>query len=529
MKKISFMIAALLVAMTGCQKEPQVNPENNPGSNAEAVGYVSLKISLPSSTATRATDTDFSDGEANGNEYKVNDVTIVFYGEDGAYQETVTVEPEPIWNNNAADDITVSGKTPAIPVKNAVKQALVLVNASGLITKFDYPTYSAFNSALESTIAQVIGTDEAPDFFMSNEPYYKDGKFTTLVPVDVKPTETQALEAAKNVKVERAAAKVTVKFDNTKYVNVENESKAVVKGWNLDVTNKSFYPVRQGYDSNAANEWFTAADTPANQSIIGLSRIYWAKDPNYAEGNITGETLSAFNRVTEGDLTLGNNAFAYCLENTFNTNCMNENQTTTVMLKANYVPKGINEDQTWFMVGPGKTVYNVEDFADYLSAQVIAYGDGAGLVERNVLIGLLNNQSAGLCQNIFVCEQASPGIEGKAHEYVGEIICYKDGICYYPVKVRHFTAEELGYADEAEFKNSFEGVGAMEPGYKTNDLGRYGVLRNTWYNITVNSIKNPGSPVIPDPTDNPDDKFEQFVACTIDILAWSVRNHGVDL
>lgn len=521
MKKISFMIAALLVAMTGCQKEPQVNPENNPGSNAEAVGYVSLKISLPSSTATRATDTDFSDGEANGNEYKVNDVTIVFYGEDGAYQETVTVEPDPIWNNNAADDITVSGKTPAIPVKNAVKQALVLVNASGLITKFDYPTYSAFNSALESTIAQVIGTDEAPDFFMSNEPYYKDGKFTTLVSVDVKPTATQALEAAKNVKVERAAAKVTVKFDNTKYVNAENESKAVVKGWNLDVTNKSFYPVRQGYDSNAANEWFTGADTPANQSIIGLSRIYWAKDPNYAEGNITGETLSAFNRVTEGDLTLGNNAFAYCLENTFNTNCMNENQTTTVMLKANYVPKDINEDETWFMVGPGKTVYSAAGLVEYIKSKLTA--EQVATVPADLANTLSAN--AGEVEDVMVAERNSVML----NDLVGEVICYKDGICYYPVKVRHFTAEELGYADEAEFKNSFEGVGAMDPGYKTNDLGRYGVLRNTWYNITVNSIKNPGSPVIPDPIDNPDDKFEQFVACTIDILAWSVRNHGVDL
>ena len=82
MKRFSFLMAALLVTMTGCQKEPQVT-ENGSQNDVQTVGYVSLKISLPSTVGTKAVTEEFDEGSKN--EYNVKDATVIFYDKDGKY------------------------------------------------------------------------------------------------------------------------------------------------------------------------------------------------------------------------------------------------------------------------------------------------------------------------------------------------------------------------------------------------------------------------------------------------------------
>ena len=503
MKKISFLMAALLVAMTGCQKEPQVTPENPTG----VAGYVALKISLPSVEGTKA-DTPFDDGEAY--EYKVNDVTVVFYNNAEEYVYHTGVSPEP-WDKNGTttDNITVSGKTEAIAIENpAAAKALVLVNVDGLITDFK-KTYDALNAEIAGNAATVTGTSK-DDFFMSNAPYYDGEKFTTLVPVTLKSTENEALESAANVKVERAAAKVQVVYDNSDPDFTTSRGTAKITGWNLDITNKSFFPVRKGLDKVAYNGWFKDDLTAVNKGLLGDLRIYMAVDPNYNEAVDADAYTTEFDKAD--DLGLTSEAVAYCLENTFAINAQNETQTTRALLAATYTPTDLTEGETWFQVGSGKTIMSIDDFARY----VVIKANEADLTATELEVKALGFV-AGNCNTLTFKTKT-------LKELVGDVTCYLNGVCYYPVKVRHFTTPELGYADEAAFKLSFE-----DGGYKANDLGRYGVLRNTWYKLTINSISNPGSPVVPEPTDIPDDKYEQFVACTIDVLAWSVRTHGVDL
>lgn len=503
MKKISFLMAALLVAMTGCQKEPQAAPENPTG----VAGYVSLKISLPSVEGTKA-DTPFDDGEAY--EYKVNDVTVVFYNDAEEYVYHTGVSPEP-WDMNGTntDNITVSGKTEAIAIESpSASKALVLVNVNELISDFT-KTYQDLNAELAGTAATVTGTDK-DDFFMSNAPYYDEDKFTTLVPVTLKPTENEALESAANVKVERAAAKVQVVYNNDDPDFTTSRGTAKITGWDLDITNKSFYPVRKGLDKVADNGWFKNDLTAVNEGLLGDLRIYMAVDPNYNEAVSADAYKTKFDNA--GALELGSEAVAYCLENTFAINAQNETQTTRALLAATYTPTGLTEGETWFQVGSGKTIMSIDDFAQY----VVIKANEADLTATEDEVKALGFV-AGNCNTLTFKTKT-------LKELVGDVTCYLNGVCYYPVKVRHFTTPELGYADEAAFKLSFE-----DGGYKANDLGRYGVLRNTWYKLTINSISNPGSPVVPEPTDIPDDKYEQFVACTVDVLAWSVRTHGVDL
>ena len=60
-------------------------------------------------------------------------------------------------------------------------------------------------------------------------------------------------------------------------------------------------------------------------------------------------------------------------------------------------------------------------------------------------------------------------------------------------------------------------------------LGRYGVVRNNWYTVTINSIKEPGEPTIPDDPEEPVDTETAYINCSIEISAWAKRNHSIDL
>lgn len=64
---------------------------------------------------------------------------------------------------------------------------------------------------------------------------------------------------------------------------------------------------------------------------------------------------------------------------------------------------------------------------------------------------------------------------------------------------------------------------------KPSIWGRYGVVRNTWYQLTVNKISRPGEPEIPDTPNIPDDQQEAYINVQVNILSWAVRQNNVDL
>ena len=87
---------------------------------------------------------------------------------------------------------------------------------------------------------------------------------------------------------------------------------------------------------------------------------------------------------------------------------------------------------------------------------------------------------------------------------------YLDGISYYGVPIRHFDNVQSPVPAPGQF------------GY-----GRYGVVRNNYYKLTVNSITGPGSPTIPDP-DGPDDG-EGWISVYIQVMPWLVRYQYIPL
>ena len=87
-----------------------------------------------------------------------------------------------------------------------------------------------------------------------------------------------------------------------------------------------------------------------------------------------------------------------------------------------------------------------------------------------------------------------------------DIQTYKEGDCYYTAWIKH------------------------NPGGTTMQQDKYGVVRNFWYELTVNSIKKLGysKPTYKDPKD-PDDKAEASIQVQVNIKKWRWVKQNVDL
>lgn len=108
-----------------------------------------------------------------------------------------------------------------------------------------------------------------------------------------------------------------------------------------------------------------------------------------------------------------------------------------------------------------------------------------------------------------------------------EVAVYLNGECYYNVYIRHF-------ADEQEAAGITVKPGISTSIYNENHTGRYAIVRNNWYDVTVKSISGPGMPSNPEPDPNkPVDEIEddsnRYMNVDVNILNWAKRSQNVDL
>ena len=233
---------------------------------------------------------------------------------------------------------------------------------------------------------------------MANAPLYNaaDKNVTTLVPIkkeNIFPTEAQASSgyAAADIYVERGLAKVTL-TTATKYEDVGGSTyvgdKVEISNWALDVTNKKTFPIHNvdGLTKDYNAIWNNdAAKTPgaSNQRFVDnnestkAKRVYWGVDPNYKENalcDVAGTTTREenFNYIKKEELTAKPTDPLYCLENTFNLYNMKQGQTTRVIFKASYTPKGFTaaDGKTFYKVGTSVALWKQKDLEDHIKAAV---------------------------------------------------------------------------------------------------------------------------------------------------------------
>lgn len=392
-----------------------------------------------------------------------------------------------------------------------------------------------------------------------------DAVIKTLADVtsNIYTTEAEAKsKPAAEIYVERAVAKVTVHSGNgTLEANKDKTASKIsytLNSWVVDNTNKKSYIVRQ-YDNKwnklysdkaaEASKYRFVWDTPVNPNAnIKLYRTAFAQDPEYAT---TTANDANYNRNMTMSTDFGNDHPQYCNENTFQVTAQNQDQTTRVVL-------GVK------MSAPGTSTYDADLYTVNDNKEVV-YTE-ASLAERlkNILLNdptvntwaenhktdasfniTFNTDAAGattITKATFKGKTTTPGAtEEKLESFTTEqlnkalpnIVRYKGGVAYYAVRIKHFGDSDTPWkVDGQDVKPGGNSLIYPNPSAGASDgwfLGRYGVVRNNWYDISVNKIQTLGDATIPAFTNDPDDVLENYISVSINVLSWSKHTQGADL
>lgn len=551
-----FGMAAMLALAASCSENELVE-SGGTGANENGPHYATFTIKLPTTNGTRAAgDPTYEDGTPN--EYAVNNATlIVFRGEagekeaDAEFVESVELGDMKPWTGVGDDPNVITTEANITAKLNNFESsytgnyyAVIMLNnnMTGSNKKVKLPVNgNTFSQWQKANVINSMASKEN-GFYMANAVKVNGTTTSTLVTIDKKKVTTNesAAQSAATIYVERGVAKVTMTAFSEMDVKGLTGDKVTITAWDLDVTNKKSYPVHNvnnfaGFPGYWGNVWseprFTSGHTAFN-------RAHWGIDPNYStlknHDQHTDEfdyKASDYNFSGAGDATKPK----YCLENTFSLGCMFQNQTTRVILKAKYVPSGLTEGTTFYMID-GKSGY----FTDAtLKAQIETAITNAGYTVTDFKVSLNALKTAGkhiVAAGDITKESGTQDVDAtflnKVNAQLGlsgekKISTYKEGVSYYIARIKHFGD---GLTPWPATDGNKETYGTGEDA-KKRYLGRYGVVRNNWYELTVNKVTNPGSPDVPTVNpDTPDDEGDKYyVNCTVKILSWAKRVQNIDL
>lgn len=573
MKKKFYLVGMLAAGLTfaGCTDDIDDATGGN-NQNAVLEGYVKVAINLPT-TSGQNTRTEKNDQFDNGtaNEYNVgtNNIIAFFEGADetsATFKAAYSLTPNFGNVNDNLSNITTTSdnvimEAPAKTNASNKLYALVILNANtsvkleGSSLKIGNSSVSNFSELTTALDDQQVSTfigNGKNAFMMTNAPIAKLGggdsnletsqDVTTLVPLTIYPTEEEAQAAnsvADKIYVERAVAKVTVATFPTKLTTVDsdnplNNATVALSGWILDNTNKSLKVVR---DVNGWTSWLDLKNTSAvtENRFFGTTsdpyRVYWGIDGNYGtnetEGlnDVTSLTVDgSWNTEIADDSS--NPIASYCFENTFSGT---KEAAATRVIFAYTVTPNIKEDGT--SVGTGGTA--ATDF--------ILFGKSSAVYTKTTFLAWCNDYMKDLLpENVEAYTLNTEALNtGKTFDEAAEL--YGPGGLFLTGVNETNAAGVLEKLQEVKFyKNNVMYAGSAyikhfgehytpNPGTNTGGslLGRYGVLRNNWYELNVTKV-GIGSPDIPDDTGTLDED-ESYINVEINILSWAKRQQDVNL
>lgn len=589
MKIKHFFGLAVIAAMTAsCSSNEDLGTAGSgTGTNEAGVSYASITIDLPTTSGTRSTENDQFDG-GTPSEYAVNDATLVIFekGKETSENNFKFVEAVPLgnlepWkkdteNNGITTEATITAKLNSAKVDKVGGNyyALVILNNEATTgNKVTAPTettetYGTWNVAAKVNVPNLL--DNKKGFYMANAPQFTTAGVepTTLVAIKgiYRTKEEAQSNAATTIHVERGLAKVTVGSNSTSnYFAIGGANatgtkysgdKVQITKWALDVTNKKSFPVHvtsglndktTGYPDIWKNEAATTGKAATKRFVSQLpaedafKRVYWGIDPNYSMDLSDFTKCNAQFTLAEADVSKvawndgsGSDKPLYCLENTFDINNMKQGQTTRVLVKATYTPSAVKTetDKTFFMIGNSSDIWTTTT----LKAQIASKAKEALSLTTDPTVVLKEDLLEGgthflTTENVSIkdgeTEKVDADLVATLNNKLGldktngvGIKTYKNGESYYIARIKHF-GDDLTPWKEGD---------ATYDRKNLEWLGRYGVLRNNWYDLTINKISGPGYPDVPKvkPGDA-DDEDTKYISVSVKILDWAKRSYTVDL
>ena len=290
-----------------------------------------------------------------------------------------------------------------------------------------------------------------------------------------------------------------------------------------------------------------------------LFRTYWAEDPQYS----SVVAAAKMNRSTSPTFQagVGETNPQYCHENTFDVANQTHENTTRIIVKVN-----LSATDFYTIGADRKTLYSFDNVRDLVVTSLLdqsafsAYwttnGGGATLTLAGIDIADLKDGDAGVIEisDVTIKKEAYdpdktadvsvknevPGgaaIINTLNTQLAKVEKFKDGDTYYVIRVQHF-GDLLTPWNSSEYKEGNKpvtgDVAAIYPDATDhrqipNYLGRYGMVRNNWYDINLGEILKIGTSTVPTlPSDTtPDDDWEElYIKARINILSWAKRTQS---
>lgn len=579
--------------LTACADTADTDGLNGSSWNADSTGYVALNICLPATggAGMRATsDGTLTDGEKK--EYAVNDATLILFAgnnEEEALFEGAYMVPARFTTDGGTSQVTVSSRvTRKIrQVEHGNVYAYVILNGIGagvvdtedgaatddvqhtaltVRTKDGTVTLSRQTPVTFRKFLQYVtnATDTRRGFLMTNAPLYDKGTNTvqTLSLIDpgrikLTPEEAEG-EAATEVYVERVMAKVSLvdgrdpakrQYSVTNAAGTKTTYNVTLKSWVLDNTNRSAYLTRHATTADFKT-WAGLKNVKADATrFIGATavattgdyqkfvRTHWAKDVNY-DKNVHPTDI---NRLSDGNEAAVNGALGsdnpqYCFENTFDVERMTVDNTTRAILAAQFVEKGKAPADLYLYDNDTTTLANIANMkADIMAAinameVVKACGTATNLIFEEVNAHLKRVKSFTIGSVSYAADATDAAVLkvfNTVYSNIGDINIYKNGMVYYQIRVKHF-GDDLTPWNRGEAKVTTTDTYPVV-NRDANYLGRYGILRNNWYELNVATVNRLGYPAIPPLTDKPDDLLNEYISVKVNIQPWVKKGKEIVL
>lgn len=517
------------------------------------------------------------DGDVEGN-YKLTaayNLPLTFNGTDSGHDQissisTATTKIDAI-NATKAKALVILNKPTSITLDES--SHMISLNGESLKDK----TFADFQ---KKTTNVAVNLTTTTGFTMTNAPLTTSqsststpaaGTTKTLADISIdkvkRTAEESKAEPAAEVYVERSVAKVTIKgAEGSKLLTGVTDIHYQVEEFALDNTNSTSYIVRNADQTNAeSNSWYTlksqSSDVNGNDQYrfigntpvkTGYYRTYWAKDPNYDVQYDATHTEIPQLQTNNNPTFAATSKALYCMENTFTVQNQIAKNTTRALLKvcfwkgADATKPGTTKD-LYMYNNDVKTLNEKDGFirAGILEVNKIpavkGYKGGVSSLEftdrnseGNVQIKKVTFVNGGF-EEVTTDEATHPNtsIFKIIREHFGNISVYEKGYAYYPVLIKHF-GDQLTPWNTWETDPNKPSAGGIDQIYPTtnrdaNYLGRYGVVRNNWYELNIKSVKRPGKPGINTPDNTPDDELDSYISVSINILSWAKRSQDVDL
>ena len=399
--------------------------------------------------------------------------------------------------------------------------------------------------------------------------------------------------AATDIYVERGMAKVTIKsasLGTTALTDKTGKLSASLDGWCLDITNKSSYIVRQvptgsfwnlcSFSSGVTSDKYrfiggNSVDVEYGTAIAGY-RTYWAMDPNYSDNltfDVNNQNTTNFSYATyatDKSAAIGDDNPQYCFENTFDVAHQDARYTTRALVGV----KLTSDASDFYVLGADrKTLYteanvknqvltdlkNISIFSEWYATAgggaTLGVGDitvewdkttAGKILVTKITVNHDKISTGAYSSTDLEITSSSTTVDGK--DFSGVIATlntmlvnverFKGGIAYYPIRIKHFGDDLTpwnvnGAASEYLTAPKESGIDDIYPNDARRDanyLGRYGMVRNNWYELLIGDIVKIGYSEPPTISSHPDDDQEDlYIKARINILSWAKRTQSWNL